>query len=444
MTGGRRIRLPQPHLGQQRVQEQAKRFNWLAAGRRWRKTTLGMAIAIENVLKGQRIFWGAPTYDQVRIGWDEAEYAAGNVIEFKLSRMTAEAPAGGRIIYRSLDDPDNARGHPADGVIVDEASAVKDRAWYEVLRPMLADTKGWAWLMGTPFGRNWFWQDHTNASDREDSASWQIPTLGVTIVDGDLVRQPHPLENPDIAFEEIYQIWQTIPERTFRQEILAEFVEGGGGVFRWIQESATAQAQSAGRPDHDYVFGVDWAKHVDWTVICVLDVTSGELVAIDRFQQIDYSLQIGRLKALYNRFLPSTIIAERNMGDAIIEQLQDEGLPVEPFMTTNVSKKRAIDNLALAFERRSIRILDDSTLIAELQAYETKRLPSGTLRYSAPAGFHDDCVMALMLAWHGIGEFVPPLSQQVRLDITEPSKSKWTRSRPRRKSRWRWRLHNKP
>lgn len=443
MTGGRRIRLPAPHLGQQRVQSQAKRFNWLAAGRRWRKTTLGMAIAIEAVLKGQRIFWGAPTYDQVRIGWDEAEYAAGNVFDFKLSRMIAEAPTGGRIVFRSLDDPDNARGHPADGVLVDEAGAVKDRAWYEILRPMLADTEGWAWLKGTPLGRNWFWREHTNANDRDDSIAWQIPTVGVAIVDGDLIRQPHQLENPDIAFEEIYQIWQTIPERTFRQEILAEFIEGGGGVFRWIQESATAQLQSMGRPDHDYVFGVDWAKHIDWTVICVLDITMGELVAIDRFQQIDYSLQIGRLKALYNRFLPTTIIAERNsIGDAIIEQLQDDGLPVEPFNTTNVSKKQAIDDLALAFERRSIRILDDATLIAELQAYETKRLPSGTLRYSAPAGFHDDCVIALMLAWHGVGEYVPQLSQQVRLDITEPSESKWVHSRPKRKSRWRWQLYN--
>ena len=56
--------------------------------------------------------------------------------------------------------------------------------------------------------------------------------------------------------------------------------------------------------------------------------------------------------------------------------------------------------MALAFERGCLRIIPDATLIAELQAYEAERLPSGMLRYGAPAGMHDDTVMALMLAWH--------------------------------------------
>ena len=71
-------------------------------------------------------------------------------------------------------------------------------------------------------------------------------------------------------------------------------------------------------------------------------------------------------------------------------------------MTTNASKAQAIDALSLAFEREELRILDEKALVAELQAYEMTRLPSGMLRYSAPQGMHDDCVISLALAWHGL------------------------------------------
>jgi hypothetical protein len=57
--------------------------------------------------------------------------------------------------------------------------------------------------------------------------------------------------------------------------------------------------------------------------------------------------------------------------------------------------------LALAFERGDLRIINDPVLVAELQAYEMERLPSGLIRYTAPDGLHDDCVIGLALAWHG-------------------------------------------
>ena len=61
----------------------------------------------------------------------------------------------------------------------------------------------------------------------------------------------------------------------------------------------------------------------------------------------------------------------------------------------------------LAFERGEIKIIPDPVLIAELQAFEMERLPSGMLRYSAPSGYHDDCVMSLALAWHGVYDTGP-------------------------------------
>lgn len=236
----REIILPYPHLGQQRVRRESMRFNWLAAGRRWRKTTLAMAIAIEAALTGKQIIWGAPVYDQVRVAWAETQHAATGVARFNQSRMAAEFPSGGTITYRSLDNPDNVRGHTADGVVIDECASIKPDAWYQVLRPMLIDTNGWFWGIGTPKGHNWYWREFQGAAERLDSTAWNAPTLGVTIEDGELVRQPHPLENPNIPFAEMRDLFETTPEHAFQQELLASFVALGDRVVwerDWLAHS---------------------------------------------------------------------------------------------------------------------------------------------------------------------------------------------------------------
>lgn len=402
------IRLPLPHAGQRAVRTQSRRFNWLSAGRRWRKTTLAMSIMVESAVSGGQYIWGAPTFDQVRIGFSETKKACGSVASFNLSRMTVTFPSGGIIYFRSLDDPDNARGYTADGVVIDEAADVKPAAWYEVLRPMLVDTNGWAWAIGTPKGRNWFFNEHGKSADRDDSASWQVPTLGVAAGKGGLERQKHPLENPEIPFGEIVQLKETMPEQVFLQEILAHFIESSGGVFRRVVDAATATEKQKGDPDGQYVYGLDWGKSNDFTVIVVMDARTKRMVHMDRFNQIDYQVQIGRLMGTCERFRPTQIIAESNsIGTPIIEQLKRQNLPVKAFNTTNASKTQAIDALALAFEQSKIEILNDGVLINELQSYEMERLPSGMLRYSAPEGSHDDTVMALALAWQGCIDRLP-------------------------------------
>jgi hypothetical protein len=197
---------------------------------------------------------------------------------------------------------------------------------------------------------------------------------------------------------------QTMPERIYAQEILATFLDDAGGVFRGVINSATA---SISKPEDgkQYVYGVDWGKHNDYTVIVVLDPDTKKQVYLDRFNQIDYHLQTSRLKSICEQYKPLEIIAERNsMGEPLIEHLQRESLPVSPFTTTNASKAQAVESLSMAFERNQIEVINDPDMIAELQAYEATRLPSGMLRYSAPNGLHDDCVMALALAWTGVSQ----------------------------------------
>ena len=119
----------------------------------------------------------------------------------------------------------------------------------------------------------------------------------------------------------------------------------------------------------------------------------------------EYQLQRARLQAFWERYgAQSWIFAELNsMGGPLVEQLRADGLPMCGFTTTNVSKADAITKLALAFERNEIRIPNDPALIGELQSFEGKPLASGLMRYGAPEGGHDDTVMALAIAWQGLG-----------------------------------------
>ena len=85
------------------------------------------------------------------------------------------------------------------------------------------------------------------------------------------------------------------------------------------------------------------------------------------------------------------------------------------FKFTNATKGNIVESLALAFEKGTIKIIPDETLIGELQAYEMERLPSGMMRYNAPAGMHDDCVMSLALAWSGASS--PPAAGAIIDDL---------------------------
>src|SRR5262249_17415234 len=147
----------------------------------------------------------------------------------------------------------------------------------------------------------------------------------------------------------------------------------------------------------------DWGRTHDYSVFTVVS-TGGQVLAIDRFRGLEYSLQRGRLFSFWERFGgQSWIFAEaNNMGGPIVEQLQRDGLPVAAFTTTNATKSAIIESLALAFERSTIRIPNDPALIGELQAFEARPLPSGLMRYAAPEGLHDDMVMSLALAWQGL------------------------------------------
>jgi hypothetical protein len=300
----------------------------------------------------------------------------------------------------SLDDPDAARGRKYRRIVVDEAALVRDleTVWQASLRPTLSVLGGDAWFLSTPKGLDSFHHFYQLGQDdlQPDWMSWQMPSSA----------------SPYITAEEIEAARRELPERIFAQEYLAQFVQlEGAGVFRGVRAVSRLQPRGPER-GHQYVFGVDWGRTNDFTAISVIDATLGEQVALDRFSNIDYEYQSERLHKWAEVYRPVLIVAESNaMGRPLVERLQlgyarllgdaRPALPVWAWEATNASKAALVQALGLAIERGDLTLLDDQVQIGELQAYEAQVLPSGMIRYGAPAGQHDDTVIALGLAYLG-------------------------------------------
>jgi len=379
------------------VWDERCRFKVLACGRRWGKSLMGSLACVTGGLRGGRTWWVAPSYKMATVGWRAIARLGRQVpgAQVRLSEMLVTFPGGGSVQVRSADDPQSLRGEGLTLAVLDECAFMREVAWTEALRPALSDKLGGALFISTPAGRNWFWRLWMRGQDaaERDWRSWRFPTR----------------DNPYIAPSEIEAARRDLPERIFQQEYEAEFLESSGEVFRRVLDAATATGMEP-QPGRQYVMGVDWAKSADFTALTVMDVAAREVVALDRFNQIDYAVQRGRLQALAGRYRVDAIIAESNsIGEPIIEQLQRDNLPVRGFVTTNATKAQIIEALALAFEQGTIRILSDPVLIGELQAYEMERLPSGMTRYGAPEGMHDDTVMSLALAWSAVADSGPLL-----------------------------------
>jgi phage terminase large subunit-like protein len=383
------LNLPMLRPDQARIAKHPAKVKILACGRRWGKTVLGGRIVMETLRQHGRAAWIAPTYKNTRPLWRWCVQVATREPRMAVSssERTITTDGGGFLGLYSGDNIDSIRGEAFHLAVLDEAAMLLPEAWSEAIMPTLADYAGDALLISTPKGHNWFWQEYVAAqADGQRAAAWQAPTSA----------------NPIPTIQQAAELARDrVSSRTYEQEWEARFIADGGGVFRGVRACATANPQPAAVDGHAYVIGVDWGRSNDATVFAVLDTTLQHLVALDIMHDTGYELQKGRLAALATRFQPQQILAEANsMGGPLVEQLQNDGLPVYGFQTTNASKAMIIDGLALAFEKQSIGVLPDERLLNELEAYESERLPGGMLRYGAPAGMHDDTVIAAALAWH--------------------------------------------
>ena len=365
----------------------------VCCGRQFGKTKLLSIYLVTRGASGQRWWWVAPTYKGANEGWaamiEEGKKIPGHKIMH--SEQTVSFPGGGSIAIRSGDKPDDLRGPALNGLVLEEAAFFGSGYIWTVLNPTLLVKQGQAVFISTPNGMNHFydWYQWGNPASPARLPGWQSlhrPTAA------------NPMINP--VYLEALRHTETADR--FRQEYLAEFVEDGAGVFRGVDDAATAVPQTRRNEQHSYVIGVDWGKVNDFSVFAVGDANTGELVRLVRSNQIDYMTQVHRLHQLAIEFNNPPILAETNGMEGVIEMVRAKDMKVIAWTATNASKQTVINDLQVAFEQQRIRILPDSVLLDELKRYTAERLPSGLIRYSAPEGHHDDTVMALALMWQAM------------------------------------------
>lgn len=388
------------HPSQLEVFKGLKRFTIIVAGRRWGKTRLACLILLVKALTSKGIYWWvAPTYTVADLGFSLFKQLVRLIdpqyVQIKEGdrKVILQLKTGGtsEIVFKSADNPDNLRGQGLKGVVFDEAARIRsDELWIADIKPSLADNLGWALFISTPNAKNWFYNLYVQAGDDDKWAVFEKPSS----------------DNPYLTAEEIEDNRLTSPSYVFKQEWLAEFIDDGMSVFRNIKKVCTLSKEDTAykeHKNHQVYFGVDLAKQTDFSVITAFCKDCSQQVLLDRFNQIDYIFQRKRLKAHADRWKPQGIVVEtNNTGIPFIEELHRLGLPIIEFTTTAKSKPNLIESLSIAIEGGDIKLFNDKIQINELRAYGMETGSSGTRKYSAPSGLHDDIVMSLALAWHGV------------------------------------------
>lgn len=387
------ITLKTPHVNQVAVLKNRNRFRVVACGRRWGKSETAIIACAYRLLKGQHIWYCSPTHKNNKRVWRKFKAVFGNFpqahISINNSDYRIELRNGGFIEMVSLHEPDNLRGEGLDFAVIDEAAFIEVGVWDSVLRPMLLD--GEAMMLSSTNGRNEFWTWYNRGLDPSEP-EWSSQHF--TAYDNPLIRKT-----------EIDDIQRNTPERVFEQEYLAKFLEDGGAVFRnvnaCVDKTIIINREKSIYPvaQGQIVIGVDLGRDNDYTRLYAMDVSTHRIVDYDGFTDTAWEIQRHRIGTMAQRWNPEIILIEENFNDSFVERLQGDGLPVASFRTTAQSKQQIINALSLAFEQSDIHIPDESGLLHELQIFTIVRLPSGTLRYAAPSGFHDDRVMALALTW---------------------------------------------
>src|SRR5688572_6911633 len=373
------IEIPALHPAQREIVQSAKRFNVLACGRRFGKTLLGIELDLEPALAGFPVAWFSPTYKMLNDVWrDMARIVKPICKRVAVQEHRLELITGGIIDMWSLDSPDSSRGRKYKRVVVDEAAMIPNfqEAWQAAIRPTLADYEGDGFWLSTPKGMNFFKQGFDYGQDplEPEWASWQMPTSA----------------NPYITAREIEAARQELPELTFKQEYLAEFLRSDGAVFRNIEPNLTAPDPPEDHNGHEIVSGLDWGQKHDFTAHSIGCVDCRVEIELDRFNKIDWEFQRARISEKINKWKIKRVLAEENsIGGPNLEALQHEGLPVRAFTTTAQSKDQIIRSLALAFEKNERRWLKNQVAANELLAYESKiSAITGRISYSAPEGMH--------------------------------------------------------
>ncbi len=315
-----------PHPRQREIHDMMRRsrFGVLVCHRRFGKTVLAVNALIDAALrfKGQdgRFGYVAPYLKQAtQISWDYLKaFTAplGDRVRVNETGKYVTFASGCRIRLYGADNPDAMRGLYFDGVVVDEVADVKPAVWGEILRPALADRRGWALFIGTPKGVNLFSELYDFALRTEGwyAGLYRADETGL----------------PWLPEEELKLAAEAMTDAQFRQEFLCDFSASAENVLITV-DMVTAAAKR--KPDerqtagHPVVVGVDVARFGDdRTAIFVRKGPKAFPPVI--LTDADNMRVGGRSASLIASERPDAVFIDAGGGQGVIDRLNQLGYAV--------------------------------------------------------------------------------------------------------------------
>jgi len=309
---------------QQSVFETDVRFKIVAAGRRTGKSRLAAWMLIINALQTERghVFYVAPTQGQARdIMWNTLLELGNPVISGShVNNMQIKLINGATISLKGADRPETMRGVSLKFLVLDEYADMKPSVWETVLRPALADQKGHALFIGTPLGRNHFYDLYKYAELGNDPTykAWHFTSY----------------DNPLLDPEEIDTAKQSMSSYAFRQEFMASFEALGSEIFKENWVAFNNEEPEVG----DYYIAVNLAgfadvasnatgksKKLDNTAISIVKVNEhGWWVADIIFGRWDIKKTAKKIFEAVEHYQPISVGIEKGaLRNAVIPYLTD-------------------------------------------------------------------------------------------------------------------------
>jgi hypothetical protein len=239
---------------------------------------------IDAALRGQkqdgRFGYIAPTYTQAKdVVWAYLKQFTHMIpgVELRESDLSVILPSGARVRLYGADNYDRLRGIYLDGVVLDEFADMAPAAWSQVVRPALADRRGWAVFIGTPKGRNGFWEIYNNARSDPDWFTLELRASQTGIL-------------PD---EELASARRDMTADAYAQEFECSFDAAILGAY-YARDIADAEAAGRiGTVPYDPAIPVHTAWDLgisDSTAIWFFQIVLNELHVIDYYEASGYNV----------------------------------------------------------------------------------------------------------------------------------------------------------
>lgn len=344
---------------------------------------------MDGAMQGERCGLFAPTYKYLQDPWIDmvsrlrplAEATGGRISE---QDRRISLPNGGIIECWTMDTPDPGRGKKYHRVAIDEAGIVRNlkSVFEQAIRPTLVDYRGHCWFYGTPKGRT---HDFTVLFAKGESGDPDWLSFRAATKD-----------NPYIPLEEIEAARRDMPEEVFRQEFEGIPADDGANPFGITAIGRCTVDGLSMKPP--VVWGWDFARAQDWTVGIGLD-EDGAVARFERWQLKPWGETV-RLVCEHTGYQTVAYGDSTGLGDVVIENIQSQRVRMAGVHFSRPEKQKLMERLASHIQRNTIKF-PDGPIRQELETFQYEYGQYG-VRYEAPQGLHDDCVMALALAVKGL------------------------------------------